>query len=903
MIPSIRAIVLGALVVYLGSIPRITQAQYMYLDSNGDGVHTDADVLPASGSTTIDVWVVTDQDRDGDPAVCIESGDPFTFNSYQVILHATGGTITWGAFQNAQQAMTIDVGHAADSTDFVAGFAGTTYHPAGRYQLGSVTATPAGGAPSIQIVAETSLARWYLTAIGSGCVGLEFDNTLKLGSDWFDVDGLPSSAGGLPPSIEHMDDVAMSEGDFYARTVAANDADGDSIALAPIRLPRFASWQSSVAAPGRSTATLSLAPGFQDAGVYVMAIGASDGGFGTSQTVTVSVQNVNHAPVLEPIADATMEVATTLDVPVHATDQDGERLTLGLAGAPPYAQAVVGSNAGGVLAGAVRFTPGIADTGTEAVEVAVSDGIAVVRGSFQITVRRTKVYNPPVIAPIDDVTMDLGDTLFRDVSADDADGDWIHLRIASGPRYASLTGPSGLYTPIEGYGHSYGALRLAPFVGDSGSAAIEVEADDGVFQTLRSVSVYVRYRNLPPSIPPAYDECIEPGLHRAFGVRFEDPEGDSVLVAVSGLPTWAYVKQWGGGAIYILAEPPIEEPQATYPIEVDASQAGGWHASVPFMLTVTAIGECSGGVVFAGGGTPVVEAGGPYAGVAGAPVRFQGTATSDGHVVADSLSFRWTFGDGHASFGAGPTHVYAEGGSYLAMLWLWGAAPDSATVTVADAYPARAYVPAEDKQIVLAAARPSLCIRMEAPGGEYGLADVDPSSFLLESAGTGTVDSIFCIGGKETHVLDRDHNGVQELEACFARDDLRRLFATVRGRVEVEARLEGRLWNGARLRAPITLMVVGHPGTNGDVAIRPNPLNPSGTISFTTSREGRARVRIYDVKGRLVRTLLDRRMPAGPLDVRFDGRDGVGRDLASGVYYYRVETVDGDRTGRLTILK
>ena len=69
----------------------------------------------------------------------------------------------------------------------------------------------------------------------------------------------------------------------------------------------------------------------------------------------------------------------------------------------------------------------------------------------------------------------------------------------------------------------------------------------------------------------------------------------------------------------------------------------------------------------------------------------------------------------------------------------------------------------------------------------------------------------------------------------------------------------------------------------------PNPFNPGTTIRFELPDPGRVRLRIYDVRGRLVRQLLDADHPAGYHSVVWNGEDGSGRRVASGAYWYRVE--------------
>ncbi|MHC4479298.1 MAG: FlgD immunoglobulin-like domain containing protein, partial [Planctomycetota bacterium] len=65
----------------------------------------------------------------------------------------------------------------------------------------------------------------------------------------------------------------------------------------------------------------------------------------------------------------------------------------------------------------------------------------------------------------------------------------------------------------------------------------------------------------------------------------------------------------------------------------------------------------------------------------------------------------------------------------------------------------------------------------------------------------------------------------------------------------------------------------------------PNPFNSSTTISFSLREEGHAKLEIYDIQGRLVKTLIDGGMSAGASYVSWDGTDSGGRVVASGIYF------------------
>ena len=69
-----------------------------------------------------------------------------------------------------------------------------------------------------------------------------------------------------------------------------------------------------------------------------------------------------------------------------------------------------------------------------------------------------------------------------------------------------------------------------------------------------------------------------------------------------------------------------------------------------------------------------------------------------------------------------------------------------------------------------------------------------------------------------------------------------------------------------------------------------NPFTPGTSLHFAMPGAGHADLAVYDVSGRLVRCLLDGALSAGPHETSWDGRDDGGRDVASGVYFARLQT-------------
>ena len=83
----------------------------------------------------------------------------------------------------------------------------------------------------------------------------------------------------------------------------------------------------------------------------------------------------------------------------------------------------------------------------------------------------------------------------------------------------------------------------------------------------------------------------------------------------------------------------------------------------------------------------------------------------------------------------------------------------------------------------------------------------------------------------------------------------------------------------------------------------PNPFNPRIVIRFGLPRAGHASLVVYDIRGRRVARLLDEHLEAGHHTVAWPGRDGDGRQVASGVYFVRFQGAGETRVERVTLVK
>jgi hypothetical protein len=83
----------------------------------------------------------------------------------------------------------------------------------------------------------------------------------------------------------------------------------------------------------------------------------------------------------------------------------------------------------------------------------------------------------------------------------------------------------------------------------------------------------------------------------------------------------------------------------------------------------------------------------------------------------------------------------------------------------------------------------------------------------------------------------------------------------------------------------------------------PNPFNPSTNIAFQLPKSEHVELKIFDVNGREVRTLVDENLHAGWHAAIWDGRNDFGRAVASGIYFYRMRAGKFTQIRRMNLLR
>lgn len=166
------------------------------------------------------------------------------------------------------------------------------------------------------------------------------------------------------------------------------------------------------------------------------------------------------------------------------------------------------------------------------------------------------------------------------------------------------------------------------------------------------------------------------------------------------------------------------------------------------------------------------------------------------------------------------------------------------------------------------------------------------ASWVADVTGDGIVDLVLAFppearldGGRNLGFRYEDRSGRGYLVA-----DLSRLGAPLQlGECPTE---------GGALTA-----VAPPPAATALVAVRPNPFNATTTVSFDLATAGWARLDVYDLRGVLVRTLQNGLLGAGAHVSAWDGRNGRGEAVPSGVYFVRLASGSVRQTMKAVLLK
>ncbi|MEW6427388.1 MAG: putative Ig domain-containing protein [Thermodesulfobacteriota bacterium] len=321
-----------------------------------------------------------------------------------------------------------------------------------------------------------------------------------------------------PPQLAPIGNKTVLENQLLQFTVSGSDQDGDPVTLSAAfgnNLPAAASFDPA-------TGIFSWTPAFGDTGNFTVVFSATDGVATVSETVTISVGNVNRPPQFSPMpADQTVNENSQLIFMVSGSDPDGDPLTRGATGLP----------AGAVFDAATatfNWTPGYADSGIYPVTFTVSDGNLSASRTVLITV--VNVNRPPVLNAIGAKTVNEGVLLTFTVFGSDPDGDTVSFSATGLPTGAVFDPATGTFT----WTPDLNAAAGSPY-------QVVLSVSDSSLTTSETVVISVSNANQPPVFGAMTNRTVAENQPLTFMIAASDPDGDALTYGVepASLPVGA----------------------------------------------------------------------------------------------------------------------------------------------------------------------------------------------------------------------------------------------------------------------------------------------------------------------------------------------------------------------------
>ncbi|NVK32693.1 MAG: putative Ig domain-containing protein, partial [Gammaproteobacteria bacterium] len=324
------------------------------------------------------------------------------------------------------------------------------------------------------------------------------------------------------PAIKQTpSDVTIYEDSSYALALDVNDwfvdAEGSAMTLSTPSLPSWLSYNTS-------TGILSGTPSNDEVGDHVVSLSASDGTLSSEQQFTVTVLNVNDAPVITGTPATSVNEDSAYSFTPSASDDDaGTTLSFSIQNKPNWASF---DTATGILNG----TPANADVGQyDNIVISATDGSAsTALASFSIQVINTNDAPSLSGTPATQVRQDqLYD--FTPSASDEDVGDTLVFSIQNKPSWATFNTSTGrLYgTPLNQH------------VGDDQNIVISV-SDGTVNVALAAFDLSVLNQNDAPSITGTPSTTVDEDSAYSFTPSASDDDaGTTLSFSIQNKPNWA----------------------------------------------------------------------------------------------------------------------------------------------------------------------------------------------------------------------------------------------------------------------------------------------------------------------------------------------------------------------------
>ncbi len=324
------------------------------------------------------------------------------------------------------------------------------------------------------------------------------------------------------PVLDPIGSKTVAEGDTLTFTVTGSDPDGNDIDFTVSNLPSGATFDTL-------TQECFWAPDFVQSGTYSNIIfRVTDDGvpqLSTSESIIITVTDVNRQPQLDVIGNKTVNEGQTLSFTISASDPDDHALSYFAANLPPGATFTPETRS-------FAWTPDYTQSGIypNSTFTVTDNGVPPLSASETITITVNEVNRAPTLDPVSNYAISEGALLTFTVSGGDPDDDELTFSASNLPTGAIFDPATRRFrwTPGYGQGGTYNGVTFTV-------------TDDGVppLSDSQGITITVGDVNRPPVLDPIGDKIVSEGDTLGFIITATDYDDDSLRYSASNLPAGA----------------------------------------------------------------------------------------------------------------------------------------------------------------------------------------------------------------------------------------------------------------------------------------------------------------------------------------------------------------------------
>jgi len=323
------------------------------------------------------------------------------------------------------------------------------------------------------------------------------DNTIFPGATEL-IDNIDQNCVNDAPRLNVIGNKITSENQLLTFSVSGYDFEADALTYNAYDLPLGATFVAN---------TFSWTPSFEQTGTYNINITVSDGNLIDYEYITITVNNINRAPVLDLINNITVNELDKITITPTATDADGNSLT--------YSYSSPLNSLG-------EWTTTYNDAGTYTTTITVTDGL--LSDSQDVTITVNNVNRVPVLNAIGAKSVNENQLITITPTATDADGQTLTYSATGLPTGATFVTDTFSWTPT---------------FTQEGTYDITFEVSDGVDTTNEIITITVNNVNRVPSLNTIGNKIINENQLLTFAISGSDLDLQTLTYSATNLPTGA----------------------------------------------------------------------------------------------------------------------------------------------------------------------------------------------------------------------------------------------------------------------------------------------------------------------------------------------------------------------------